>query len=109
MKRATSTAITISTSTLSLISVAFLWEHNLALSLILVILAIIMLLTKRSTKELKTFIICALSGAIAESLAVMMGAWSYTNPDIVGIPMWLPILWGIAAIFMVRLYSHIRK
>lgn len=63
-----------------------------------------MLLMNRSKKEFKTFIFCAFSGAIAEILAIIFGAWTYGNPNIVGIPIWLAVLRGITSIFIIRVY-----
>lgn len=88
----------------SLLCVALLWNHNLILFIALMILAAVMLLMNKSKQELKTFIFCAFFGAIAESIAIFSGAWSYSNPNLFDIPLWLIILWGIASIFIVRVY-----
>jgi len=34
--------------------------------------------------------------------AIYFGAWSYANPTMLGIPLWLPLAWGIAAVFVKR-------
>jgi len=57
-----------------------------------------------SRSEIKTFIFCSLFGAAAEIFAIMFGAWNYKNTNILHIPAWLALLWGIASIFMVRVY-----
>lgn len=88
----------------SLLSVAFLWKDNLILTIVLIVLAILMLLMNRSKQELKTFIFCAFFGAMAEAFAIIFGTWTYGNPSLIGIPIWLIVLWGIASIFMVRIY-----
>jgi uncharacterized membrane protein YoaT (DUF817 family) len=88
----------------SLLSVAFLWKHNLILLIVLILLATLMLLMNKSKRELKTFIFCAISGAIAEGFAVFLGAWTYANPNLLNIPIWLIVLWGIASVFVVRVY-----
>ncbi len=88
----------------SLASVAFLWRNNLALTVVLIVLAILMLWMNKSTREIKTFVFCAIFGTISESFAIYFGAWNYANPDFLDIPFWLFILWGIASVFMVRVY-----
>ncbi len=93
----------------SLLSVIFLWQETLLLTLVLSFLAAAMLFTRRSMRELKTFFVCGVSGAVAESIAMTSGVWVYAKTDIVNFPFWLPILWGIAAIFMVRVYLSFKK
>ncbi len=93
----------------SLTSVALLWKYNLILVITLIVLATLMLLMNKSKQELLTFIFCAFFGAIAEIFAVIFGAWEYTNPNLFNIPIWLIVLWGIASVFMVRVYNGFKK
>ena len=90
-------------------SVVLLWKYNLILLLVLSILAILMLWMNKSKQEIKTFIFCAFFGAIFESLAILFGVWKYDNPNLLNIPIWLIVLWGIAAIFMVRVYLYFKN
>jgi hypothetical protein len=93
----------------SLLSVTLLWKQNLLLLLILTVLATLMLLMNKSKQELKTFIFCAFFGAIAESITILYGAWTYGNPNILNIPIWLIVLWGIASVFMVRIHLFFKN
>ena len=93
----------------SLLSVALLWKHSFILTIVLVTLATLMLLMNKSKQELKIFIFSALFGIFAEAFAISFGAWTYGNPDIIGIPIWLTILWGIASIFIVRFYLFFKN
>ncbi len=90
---------------LSLISVALLWKYNLILTIVLIVFAVPMLWVNKSKREIKTFLLCAVLGAIAEAFAIIFGAWTYGNPSFIGIPVWLIVLWGIASIFVVRVYT----
>jgi hypothetical protein len=50
--------------------------------------------------ERSTLILMAagsLLGPIAESLPVAAGAWSYANPEILGMPVWLPLAYAMFA------------
>ncbi len=67
-------------------------------------LAVLLLFVNRAKRELKIFLFCGFSGALAEAFAVFFGPWSYANPDFIGVPFWLFILWGIASVFIVRVY-----
>lgn len=94
---------------LSLVSVALLWKYNLILTIVLVVLATIMLLMNKSKQEMKTFALCAFSGAMAEAFAIIFGTWTYGNPNFIGIPIWLIVLWGIASIFIVRVHLFFKN
>jgi hypothetical protein len=41
-------------------------------------------------------------GPLGELIAICFGAWSYAEPFYF-IPIWLPFIWGIAALFMKKL------
>jgi uncharacterized membrane protein YoaT (DUF817 family) len=94
---------------ISLVSVALFWKYNLMLTIILIVLAMLMLLINKSKQEIKTFIFCAFFGTIAESFAIIFGAWNYGNPNLVNIPIWLIVLWGIASVFIIRVYLFFKN
>ena len=91
---------------LSLLSVVYLWKYNTFLTTILMLLSTLMLLIKKSKKEVKIFLFGAFFGSIAEAIAVSSGAWYYKNPSFIGIPIWLILLWGIASVYIVRIYQY---
>jgi uncharacterized membrane protein YoaT (DUF817 family) len=109
MNERTNQIFTVLIASASLVSVAFLWKYNLILTVVLVILATFMLLMNNSKQELKTFVFCAFFGAMAEAFAIIFGAWTYGNPNLIGVPIWLILLWGIASIFMVRVYLFFKN
>lgn len=92
----------------SLFSVARLWQHGGWLLGVLLAIAAAMLLLRRSWHEFRTFAFCSLAGAAAEMVAIHGGAWTYGAPDGMGIPIWLPVLWGIAGVFVVRVHEIIK-
>ncbi|MFP4119057.1 MAG: hypothetical protein ACLFTH_03300 [Candidatus Woesearchaeota archaeon] len=92
---------------LSLLAVMSLYAHELLLLFVLVLLAALMLLVRRSLAELLLFISCGLGGALAELVAIFHGTWYYSTQHFYGIPFWLPVLWGVAAIFIKRVYEDI--
>ncbi|MBW3020214.1 DUF2878 family protein [Candidatus Woesearchaeota archaeon] len=59
---------------------------------------------KKSKQEIKTFIFCSFFGALSEAFSIYFNVWTYNNPSFLEIPIWLFPLWGIASIFMVRIY-----
>lgn len=91
----------------ALLSVIFLWRETVLLTIILSFLSIVMLVMWNAKENVKLFIICGLLGATVEALAVNSGAWHYTIPDAFGVPYWLPLLWGIAGVFIRKLAIRI--
>ena len=51
----------------------------------------------------------AFFGSASEALAIFFGVWNYARADYFGIPAWLPFLWGLAGVFVVRVYYAISR
>jgi hypothetical protein len=49
------------------------------------------------------FVFGAIIGLIAEVVAVHFGAWQYTNPSLLRVPIWLPIAWGFVVVLIKRI------
>lgn len=92
----------------SLLLVCLLWENNLLLFILLVIIGILMLLINKSKTKLIVFLFCGLSGTIAEAIAIHYGAWQYNNTLFLDVPFWLPVLWGIAAIYILEIADFVK-
>jgi hypothetical protein len=61
------------------------------------------MLSKWHTKsDLIFYFVAFVLGPLGELIAIYFGAWGYTEPFYF-IPIWLPFLWGIAALFMKKL------
>jgi hypothetical protein len=77
--------------------VLLLWRSSLLLMAILLALAALM-----GVRSIRLSGLCLVSGALlglaAEGLGVRVGAWSYAAPDILGTPVWLPVLWGLVCL-----------
>lgn len=86
----------------SLAAVVTLWETEVILFLLLLIIASGLLLLQKSIVEFKVFLSCGVAGGAAEAVAVIFNVWTYTNTSLMNIPFWLPVLWGIAAVFILR-------
>jgi uncharacterized membrane protein YoaT (DUF817 family) len=91
----------------SLLSVSYLWKNEGILTFVLVAIAFAMLSIAKSKNEIILFVFCSFAGALAESYAILFGVWSYSAPTFIGIPIWLPLLWGIAAVFIKRSHDAI--
>ena len=71
--------------------------------LALALLSILMLLMKGSRDDFILYLLVFVSGPTAEAVAIHFGAWSYARPVIAGVPLWLPFVWGNAALYVVQL------
>jgi hypothetical protein len=76
------------------------WAHPILLTALLLTIAAVMLCARRSINDTLLVVCCGGLGALAEAGAIASGAWAYTVPIAVGVPLWLPAIWGIAALFM---------
>jgi hypothetical protein len=85
-----------------------LWRRPYTLTAVLLVLSAVSLYIKNDRKFVLFFIFTGLSGAAAEYLGIHSGAWKYMEPQVLGLPLWLPILWGVAALYMQSQY-HLAK
>ncbi|MEK6933082.1 MAG: hypothetical protein AABW56_04805 [Nanoarchaeota archaeon] len=97
---------------ISLVSV--FWEKPDLLTLILVILSLVIVFisTKymsKDSEDIILFLLVGVTGAFAEVIAIYFGAWRYGKPQLIGIPYWLPLAWGLAAIIIKYVYLEVRS
>ena len=52
-------------------------------------------------------LIGAAVGPAVEATISALGAFDYSDPDVLGIPMWLPALWALGGIFIRRLLAPV--
>jgi len=61
-------------------------------------------------RDAMLFAFSAIFGAAAESFVINLGgAWLYMQPHLFGIPIWLPLVWGTAGVFLLRLSDWIKE
>jgi hypothetical protein len=82
---------------LSLLGVRLLWQHSwslLAVELTISLLA----LWNTKWRFVRTYLFVAIMGPLAEIVCIDVGAWRYAGETFLGVPVWLPPLWGIAGL-----------
>ncbi|MFC1630173.1 hypothetical protein ACFL06_01400 [Patescibacteria group bacterium] len=92
---------------LILLAVVLFWKNSLLLVLLLAVLSILMIVIGKTRKDFYLYFIVFLIGPTVEAIGVYFGAWVYSQPEVIGIPYWLPFVWGNAGLFIKRLYSEI--
>ena len=88
-------------TTLALIS--FFWEQTVLLIFLLGATGVYMLVNEGSWSAVPLYFVAFLLGPLAEFFGIHSGAWSYSSPYLLGFPLWLPLLWGNAALFFRRM------
>lgn len=84
--------------------ISFWWRNNtVVFTLLLIATVAVLLLSKNKRFETVIFLTGALFGPSMEAIAIRAGAWQYANPSFTGIPMWLPLLWGLTAVFLMKI------
>jgi hypothetical protein len=83
---------------IALISLFF--RNNVLLSVLLIILWIILIKFWHKKHHLIYFVVGAVLGPLVEIICIYLGVWQYANPSFLGIPMWLPLVWGLAPMIL---------
>lgn len=79
-----------------------LWAQPAALAACYVLVSILVLLKWHAKADVVSYVVAAVLGPLGEAVVVHYGAWTYAKPILL-IPLWLPLLWGVAGSFLRRL------
>ncbi|MFC1687486.1 hypothetical protein ACFL0L_02815 [Patescibacteria group bacterium] len=80
----------------------FLWETNIALTLVLTFMLILSLLKFHKRADFFFIILAMIIGTIVEIIATHIGVWEHGNQYIFKIPLWIPALYGLFALIVRR-------
>ncbi len=84
----------------TLLLTSVLWRHPLALTALLVATGVAIYALRPSRTSACVYAVGFVFGPLAEGFSIHTGAWEYASPSVLGIPLWLPFVWGIAALFI---------
>jgi hypothetical protein len=87
----------------------FLWQYELLAAAGLLIVLYVFMQIREHRKHLPIFLYAALFGPISEIICIYAGAWSYTNAQFLVIPLWLPLVWGMAGVHMSEISERLNK
>jgi hypothetical protein len=90
------------------IAVGLAWMYPLKLAMFLLGQIILVMVVNKRKRDEFWVVVGGTLGPIAEILAIGGGAWEYTAPYFFGIPIWLPLLWGLAALFGRRVVEELK-
>jgi hypothetical protein len=98
--------VSVSIMVLSLLGELFLWNKIAIFSLFLIALAYIKHILYPIKKELFWYLLICVAGTIVEIVLVNFGhGWTYSNPDVFGIPLWIPLFWGLVGTTIIIVYQ----
>ena len=92
-----------------IVCIALLYERTALLAGCIVLLAAVTLLIDRRHGDLWVLLGGAVLGPVAEIVAVACGAWTYRVPDFLGIPLWLPLAWGLGTLLIMRISEGLKE
>ncbi|NQV93487.1 hypothetical protein HQ403_03275 [Candidatus Kaiserbacteria bacterium] len=108
MRNIKKTIIDVTLGLASVLATAFLWEEPNYLIPLLFIFGTMMVYTG-GKHILFIYGLSFVLGPVMEIIVINMGgAWNYSQPHILGIPFWLPFLWGNAGLFINRINLFIQ-
>ena len=87
----------------------YLWQNNIVLAVLLLVVSAIVLLTFSSRAERIIYFVCFFLGPIFDLILVPRGAWSYGNPSLFGVPIWLPVTYGLGTVMVVKIGNGIAR
>lgn len=90
-------------------SVAKYYKNNNLLFFLIAIAWLVAVMLWHTKKDVYFFIIGGIIGPISEIICIYFGAWSYANPSFLGIPIWLPFLWGSSVMMVNRVAQTLIK
>lgn len=73
---------------------SLLFENSLLTSMLLIVSFVPLVAYWKDYQEIMIVLPLSMLAALVEVFCVYSGVWAYTNPDILGIPYWLPFGWA---------------
>lgn len=84
----------------SFVLVLLFWTHSYLLTGLLIICSLLMYFISKDQSDLVLMVIGGLFGLMCEFLGSYFGVWSYHNPDLFGVPIWMFFLWSISSVYL---------
>lgn len=93
----------------TVISIVFL--NGLDALLFMILFLITCLIYMSTNISINFLIVIGITGSLTESVIMLLSknAWSYRNPGLFNIPIWLPLLWAIAGSGVISINNLVLK
>ncbi len=93
------------TASVTLGITVWLWRVPYLLAGLLFLIALGFMIFMRKKRFVAVYAFGFIFGPLTEAFAIRTGAWQYAMPSFFGIPVWLPFLWGCAALILAFPYT----
>ena len=87
----------------------YLWENNTILTILLSAISFLVLINFSNMQERILYFACFFLGPAFDLILVPRGVWTYANPSIFGVPIWLPVTYGLGAVMIVKIATAVSK
>ena len=95
---------------LNILLVYYLWQNNIALTVIFIGISGFVLLKWATNKEERTVYFASfVLGPILDLILVPRGVWTWGNPSLFGIPLWLPFFYGVMIVIAIKIGKSIAE
>lgn len=84
-------------------TIVLLYDRNALLFGLVLIQALVALLLWHEPFDIVFFLVIAVLGSVAEAVFVRFNVWHYSNPTALGVPLWFPVAFGLAALIGQRI------
>ncbi len=102
--------VTVILTAISTAAYFVLWKNSLVVTAFLAAYSVFLFFfLKAKRNDVVMFLVGAITGPGVEIIAISFGIWSYARPDFLGIPMWLPLVWGMFYFLTWRIAKLIMK
>ena len=82
---------------------ALLYHDNVLVSVLMLIGWLLGVRFWHKKHDIYFFMSGVFVGTVIEVICVHFGTWSYANPTFLGIPLWLPLAWGLFTMLIKRI------
>ena len=82
---------------------SLLWRYPLALIALLLFTAAVIFRIRPNASSVVVYATAFIFGPLAEAVSITTGAWQYDSSNFLGIPLWLPFVWGNAGLFILNM------
>jgi hypothetical protein len=86
----------------TLLLTAALWRYPVALVALLLVTAAAIFIIRPNATSVVVYATAFFFGPAAEAVSITTGAWAYHSDNFLGIPVWLPFVWGNAGLFLLN-------
>ena len=95
--------------TIMILFLYFFWKNNLILAVLFLAVSAVILLNFSSKEEKVLYFISFVLCPVFDLILVPRGLWTYANPFVLGVPLWLPLTYGLGTVMIVKIGNSIAR